>query len=203
MLQLLSALLDNPSLYIAPYVASLVPSVLTCLIGKRLGASPPDHPTAHYSLRDLAASLLSTIVSRYGDQSSTLKPRITRSCLKAFLDSHKPFGSHYGAIKGLQVVADTAGIRALVLPNLKAYDAILKQGLADETTKEQAERVVLLLLEALRSLDPVSGSASNGHPEGDQLKGRLEGAVGDVLGGRVFDTQSQALVAAVLEADLE
>lgn len=37
MLHLIASLLSNPHLHVAPYVASLVPPVLTCLIGKRLG----------------------------------------------------------------------------------------------------------------------------------------------------------------------
>ena len=199
MLQLLSALLENPSLYVAPYIASLVPSVLTCLIGKHLGNAAVDGPGAHFALRDLAASLLSSIAKKYGQSASTLKPRIARSCLKAFLDSHKPFGTHYGSVLGLQGIAGPAGVRTLILPNLKAYDLVLRPGLADEQIKDQAEMVVQVLTKALETLERDSVAAMNGHQEGEGLRARLEDAVGEVVGSRIYEMGRPNLVAAVLE----
>lgn len=201
-MELLHALLDNPSLYIAPYVAPIIPSVLTCLIGKHLGSTAVNGPLAHFALRDFSASLLSSITKKYGHSSTSLKPRIARSCLKDFLDSHKPFGTHYGAILGLQGIAGAAGIRTLVLPNLKAYDLVLKPGLADDQKKEQAERVVHALLGALSQLEHDSANASNGHPEGQALKEKLVDVVGEVLGGRIFEAGRPGLVSAVLEKDI-
>lgn len=200
-MELLHALLENPSLYIAPYIAPIIPSVLTCVIGKHLGSTAANGPVAHFALRDFSASLLSSIAKKYGQSSASLKPRIARSCLKDFLDSHKPFGSHYGAILGLQGVAGSAGIRTLILPNLKAYDLVLKPGLADDQKKEQAERVVQVLLRALEQLESDSPNVSNGHPEGQALKDRLVEAVGEVLGTRIFESGRPGLVAAALEKD--
>jgi transcription initiation factor TFIID subunit 6 len=54
-LSLVAALIDNPSLYLAPYIPALVPSVLTCRIGKHLGTPANDGgpttplPLASYS----------------------------------------------------------------------------------------------------------------------------------------------------------
>ena len=202
MRQLLSALLENPSLYVAPYVASLVPSVLTCLIGKHLGNPTTDGPGAHFALRDLAASLLSYIAKKYGQSASTLKPRIARSCLKAFLDSHKPFGTHYGSVLGLQGIAGAAGVRTLILPNLKAYDLVLKPGLADEQNREQAEMVAHVLIKALETLEKDTVPAMNGHPEGESLKTRLVDTIGEVMGSRVYDMGRPNLASAVLEKDV-
>lgn len=202
MLHLLAALLENPSLYVAPYVASIVPSVLTCLIGKHLGTTTTDGPTAHFALRDFAASLLSSIARKHGRSAATLKPRIARSCLKAFLDSHKPFGTHYGAVLGLQSIAGSAGIRTLILPNLKAYDLVLKQGLADDQKKEQAEQVVFVLMSALELLEKDAVNVTNGHPDGEDLKARLEDAIGEVMGGRVFEVGRSSLVSAALEKEM-
>lgn len=201
MLQLVTALLDNPSLYIAPYVASIVPSVLTCLIGKHLGSPDRDGPTAHFALRDFAASLLASIARKHGQSSSTLKPRIARSCLKHFLDSHKPFGTHYGAILGLQGISGSAGIRTLILPNLKAYDLVLEQGIADDQKKEQAQVVVAALMRALESLEKDAVNVMNGHPEGNELKEKLVDTIGEVLGAKVFETGRSSLISAVLEKD--
>jgi len=202
MLHLLSALLDNPSLYIDPYVASLIPPALTCLIGKHLGNTAADGPHAHFALRDLAASLLSSIAKTFGASTSTLRPRLARSCLKAFLDSHKPFGSHYGAVLGLQGVAGTAGIRSLVLSNLKAYDLVLKQGLSDDQNKDQAQMVAQALMRALESLEKDAVDSMNRHPDGQELKSRLVDTLGEVMGSKVFDTGRPTLVSAVLEKDV-
>jgi len=202
MMELLHALLDNPSLYIAPYIAPIIPSVLTCLIGKHLGSTAVNGPLAHFTLRDFSASLLASIAKKYGHSSASLKPRIARSCLKDFLDSHKPFGTHYGAILGLQGVTGTAGVRTLILPNLKAYHLVLKPGLVDEQKMDHAERVAQALFRALEQLETDSTHSSNGHPEGQALRERLVDAVGDVLGDRIFQAGRPGLIAAVLEKDL-
>ena len=200
-LTLTAALLDNPSLYLAPYVPALVPSVLTCLLAKHLGTPATDGTTTHFALREYSASLLSTIARRYGASSSTLKPRIARSCLKHFLDPHKPFGSHYGAVLGLTMIANTDGIRALILPNLKAYDAVLAEGLKDDARREQAEYVVLVLMRALELLakEPRAGGSANGHPEGEALKERLAEVVGEALARKIVDSGDQGIVGVVLD----
>jgi transcription initiation factor TFIID subunit 6 len=203
-MQLVAALLENPSLYIAPYVPSVVPSVLTCLVGKHLGSPTVDGPTTHFALRDYASSLLSSIARKYGSSSATLKPRIARSCLKHFLDSHKPFGTHYGAILGLTMIAGAAGVRSLILPNLKSYDEHLRGGLKDDAKKEQAEYVVQAIMRALDMLeqDAVGVAHTNGHPEGDALKERLSEQVGETIAGKIVESGRQTLINAVLEKDL-
>ena len=203
-MQLIAALLENPSLYIAPYVPSIVPSVLTCLIGKHLGTPNQDGRETHFSLRDYAGSLLSSIARRYGPSSSTLKPRIARSCLKHFLDSHKPFGTHYGAVLGLTMIAGADGVRTLISPNLKAYDLHLQEGLKDDGKRDQAEYVVMAIMKALDSLEQdavETGMQQNGHPEGEALRERLAEAVGEVIGQKVFESGRPGLVDAVLEKD--
>lgn len=205
-MMLISALLENPSLYVAPYVPSIVPSVLTCLIGKHLGSPSHDGPTVHFALREYSASLLSSIARKYGPSSSTLKPRIARSCLKHFLDTHKPFGTHYGAILGLTSIAGPDGVRALILPNLKHYNLHLQEGLKEDAPKrEQAEKVVDAIMRALEKLEQeavgIGGGHQNGHPEGEELRERLVEAVGEVVGERVFECGRLGLVEAVLEKD--
>lgn len=168
---LISALLDNESLYLAPYIPSLIPSVLTCLVGKRLGSPSQDGPTSHFALRDFAASLLAIIMRKYASTSTTLKPRIARSCLKHFLDSHKPLGTHYGAILGLTMVADAESVLSLILPNLRAYnDGILQDAMKDDGKREQAEHVLDAIVKGLKLLDA------------DEL---VEDSLGDVVWAKV------------------
>jgi transcription initiation factor TFIID subunit 6 len=203
-IQLLDSILANPSLYIAPYVPAMIPSVLTCLVGKHLGSTTSDGSTAHYALRDFASSLLSSISRKYGPTSSTLRPRIAKSCLKHFLDSHKPFGTHYGAVLGLTMIAGAEGVRSLIIPNLPAYDAHLRQGLRDESRREQAEHVVLAIIRAIETLEQsaVVGNQSNGHPEGAAAKERLTEILGESIATKIIEINRQSLIAAVLEKDL-
>ncbi|WPH03776.1 Transcription initiation factor TFIID subunit 6 [Acrodontium crateriforme] len=151
-MQLAAALLENPSLYMAPYIPALVPSILTCLLGKHLGTPSTDGTTAHFALRDYASSLLSSLARKYGASSSTLKPRIARSCLKHFLDTHKPFGTHYGAVLGLTMIAGSDGVRALIMPNLEAYEPFLQEGLKGDR-REQAEYVESAIKKALKLVE--------------------------------------------------
>ncbi|KAK5683097.1 histone H4-like TAF Taf6, SAGA complex subunit [Elasticomyces elasticus] len=201
-MQLIAALLENQSLFLAPYIPGIVPSVLTCLISKHLGTSAVDGVATHFALRDYSASLLSKIARQYGPSSSTLKPRIARSCLKHFLDSHKPFGTHYGAVLGLTMIAGAQGVRALILPNLKAYDMHLQEGMKDDGKREQAEYVVQAIVQALVTLQEDAVNAmSNGHPGGDALKERLVDVVGEVVGARIYGSGKQELINAVLEKE--
>jgi transcription initiation factor TFIID subunit 6 len=127
-----------------------MPSILTCLIARRLGDPTKDIAKNTYALRDFAASVLSLVLDRYAATYSTLKPRITRAFLKAFLDNQKPFTTHYGAISGLQVLGREV-VRALVLPNLKIYSEILLKPVltdmhTDASQKYDAEKVLAAIL---------------------------------------------------------
>ena len=225
MIHLASAMLENPSLYVEPYVASIVPPILTCLTGRRLGnggnvtgATPTADPLAHFALRDISASLLLTIARKYGKSSNTLKPRLARTCLRHFLDPNKLFGSHYGALIGLQGLTGTEGVRTLVLPNLKDYEGlVLKDGMAaDESKKAEAEMVVKAIMAGLESLErdsKVMLRLSNGSKKGtedgndnrDEEKrresARLADLVGEIIADRVLQTGKQTLIQAVLSSD--
>ncbi len=123
-----------------------MPSILTCLVAKRLGDPQRSTSRQTYAVRDLAASLLSLILERFCKSYSTLKPRITRALLKAYLDNKKPFTTHYGAITGLRVMGHEV-VRAIVVPNLRLYaDVLLQPALADpqrdSSERQDAEKVL-------------------------------------------------------------
>jgi len=202
MLHLVSAILENPSLYIDPYVASLVPPVLTCLIGRRLGPSITDTPPgAHFSVRDLAASLLIFIAKKYGKTSHTLKPRLARTMLKEWLDPQKPLGTHYGALMGLQGITGAEGVRTLVLPNLRAYDEVLREGMEDEGKSVDAEAVVVAIVRGLEKLEADWAGMTKAE-SGDEREKVVE-KVGEIVGGRVVELGRPRMVAAILDAGVD
>lgn len=121
-------------------------------MAKRLGENAASQD--HYALRDLSASLLGLICQRFGDVYHTLKPRITRTLLKAFLDNKKPFTTHYGAIIGLATMGKEV-IRVLIMPNIKIYELLIKDDInsAELTFKkmEATKCLEALLVYSLRS----------------------------------------------------
>ncbi|RMZ79652.1 hypothetical protein DV738_g3135, partial [Chaetothyriales sp. CBS 135597] len=213
MMHVTEALSRNRQLNLTPYVASLVPPVLTCLIGRHLGTGSGH--LDHYDLRDLAASLLKHVCEKYSKFSHGLKPRLARSCLKTFLDPSKPFGSHYGALLGLKAVGGVEVVRKLVVPNLKDFgDDLLKAALKPGSpTTAEAEKVLSAIANALQSLVDKDGTlmnginrhALNGVNESGQaeMRVKLVDKVGEVVGNRIADSGHIDLMKALLENDLE
>lgn len=195
------AMVQNKSLYVDPYVASLVPPILTCLIGRQLGGNAD--LAEQFALRDLAASLLGLIAKKYSHSSHTLKPRLARSCLKTFLDPSKPFAAHYGAIIGLHAVAGPEGVRVLILPNLPTYSNLVKDGIAEDSPRRpEAERVLAALVMALNTLREGRARLANGHTGAvtADLRERLTEKVGELIAGKIAEVDEVQLAHAILDA---
>lgn len=198
-----------------------MPPVLTCLIGKRLG--DPNvlsfNTTTHFELRDLSASLIGLICRRFGETTHTLRPRLTRTCLKAFLDPSKPPGSHYGALIGLHAIGGKESVRVLIIPNLRLFEAVIRDGLQseDELKKTESENCMKAILAVLKSLEQEKGlwiggggadvdmmDYTNGNEDsGDgipaALKMRLAAKVGELVAGEVCKMENRGLVEAILD----
>lgn len=149
-MQISLALLENTNLFVEPYINQLIPPILTCLIGRKLGSgapSPSQTTTDHFDLRDLAASILGLLCDKFGSAYQTLRPRVTKTLLKAYLDNKKALATHYGAIIGLTQMGREV-VRVLVLPNAKIYELVLKPEL--ESTNEKRQMEAKKCLDALR-----------------------------------------------------
>jgi transcription initiation factor TFIID subunit 6 len=206
MMDLTHALLENQTLFIEPYVSSIVPPILTCLIGKRLG-----DPTTfdHYALRDYAASLIRLVCRRFGESSHTLRPRLTRACLKQFLDPSKPLGTHYGSIIGLAAIGGRESVRVLILPNLKLYEKVIRPELEEDTPKKRdAEMVVEAIFSVLKKLEDEESPKVNRVKSEDGMEGMqgdeglreaLARKIGDVAAERVCRSGQKSLAKAILE----
>ncbi|KAI7833019.1 transcription initiation factor TFIID subunit 6 [Kickxella alabastrina] len=191
------AIRRNPNLFVEPYMHQLIPSLLTCLVSKRLSELPTED---HWSLRDGAAQQISEICSQFGHSYHTLQARIARTLLRAFLDPTKPLTTHYGAIVGLTKLGVSI-IRVLVLPNIKSYMSLLDAEMEkdSEQLKSDGEHCRSALLESLRCL--VASDL-----DGDLLVGltivqrsRLAEVVGETMANLVFaDRDAAKIVTAVL-----
>lgn len=201
MLQMSSALLDNPNLFIEPYVHQMLPPILTCLIAKRLGDS--DEAQDHYDLRDLAASILGIMCDRHGEAYQTLRPRLTKTLLQAYLDNKEPFTTHYGAIIGLTRMG-RAVVRLLILPNASTYELLLIPALEkpDNINKSDATKCLEALREALNTVReeelPVGKPIDLSGKSETELRETLLPRIGKLLTDHVIASQDERTMKVLL-----
>ena len=145
--------------------------------------------------------MLSSITRKYSKSSHMLKPRLARTCLKHFLDPTKPLGANYGGIIGLQAIGGPEIVRALIVPNLREYEELVKDTTDDETKKVEGEMIIKALLEALVSLEEESVGAVNGFANGHaaEIRKELGDKIGDLFAERVLELGKPRLVKAIME----
>ncbi|KAE9604924.1 putative transcription factor Hap3/NF-YB family [Lupinus albus] len=136
LMRVVNSLLQNPHIHIEPYLHQLMPSVVTCLVAKRLGTRLADD---HWELRDFTANLVASICKRFGHVYSNLQSRLTKTLLNAFLDPKKAMTQHYGAIQGLAALGPNV-VRLLLLPNLEPYIRLLEPEMVLEKQKNEMKR---------------------------------------------------------------
>jgi transcription initiation factor TFIID subunit 6 len=122
----------------------MMPVILTCVVGKQLCEDPSEN---HWYLRDKSALLLRKICSNYRTSYGTIKPRVIKTLLRAFLDPSKPLTTHYGAVVGLAALGHET-LKLMVLPHIKSYgemlDPIMKS--QDQIASNEANRIYQALL---------------------------------------------------------
>jgi transcription initiation factor TFIID subunit 6 len=205
MMELTAAVIANKSLFVDPYVASLIPPILTCLIGRHLGPQIPDNNNMKekYQLRDLAASLIGQISTKYSKSSAELQARLCRTCLKYFLDPTRTLGEHYGAIVGITSIGGAAAVSSLVLPNLKAYEYVIIKAQNERGQNDNGVHMLLAaIMRAVASLSPQDTTLANGAngANGNTEEGRqVEAFLGSIIGSRVAGSGNHGLMKAILE----
>ncbi|KAG6028723.1 hypothetical protein E4U19_001349 [Claviceps sp. Clav32 group G5] len=210
MMDLTNALIENKSLFLDPYASSLSAPALTCLMARKLGSDDGvDALRDQYELRQLAASLVGRIARKYSASNTLLRPKLTRTCLKYFLDPTKPPAVLYGAIFGLLEAGGPEAIRVLVLRNLKTFDAAILQPLKERSEGSiEYEMLVQGLVQAVASLaqnapllDAVNGMNGGGGSI-EKLSTELTDFIGPLLGRKLALSGNRALISAVLDARL-
>lgn len=130
------SLLQNPHIHIEPYLHQLMPSVVTCLVAKRIGNRLADN---HWELRDFTANLVASICKRFGHVYNNLQTRLTKTLLHAFLDPKRSMTQHYGSIQGLAALGPNM-VRLLIVPNLEPYLRLLEPEMLLEKQKNELKR---------------------------------------------------------------
>lgn len=122
MLEVIQAIISNDTIHVEPYIHQIMPCLLTPLLSKKVGT---DQHQQSYEIRDFAASLLNKICDTYSDTYYSLKPRVTRTLLKGFMDPNRSVQSWYGAILGIRGLGPDV-TRVVILGNVSAwYDGIM------------------------------------------------------------------------------
>ncbi|KAI9744212.1 MAG: hypothetical protein M1818_002364 [Claussenomyces sp. TS43310] len=197
MMELAAAMIANPTLYVDPSVNYLSASILTCVIGRRLGSGLPDELQNQYQLRDYSASLLGLVAKKYAKGSQHLKPRLARICLKSFLDPSMPLGVHYGALRALVIFAGPEAARMLIIPNLKPYESVLLKAGGEGNT--DVEMVIGAIMKGITSLSGDATIFTNGTSDDDDRTAELEAYLGPIVGKRVAALGDHALERLVLD----
>lgn len=207
MMELAEALIANPNLFLDPYASALSAPVLTCLMSRKLGGTEDGTDAIHeqYRLRELAASLLGSIAKKYGKSNAMLRPKLTRTCLKYFLDPTRTPAVLFGAISGLSAAGGPEAIKVLVLANLKSFDTGIIQPLKEKGEASTLELEVLVggILKAISTIVGGIGTtvanAMNGTTSSSDAA-ELTEFLGDTFGERVARIGNHALNKEVLDA---
>lgn len=188
MLEVISALADNKSIFLDPYVHSLMPCILTLLLAKTIGPSIKDSNDEEFTnqlksqlaVREFAAILLQHIITVYGSSYSTLRPRVTRTLLRALLDSSKPIGTHYGALLGLKNMG-TEVIKLVVVGNLKMWTNSVINEISNDFEKE------ILINAAVDTLKKLKIELNDNDDEiSDEIKETLIDRIGETLTNEIL-----------------
>jgi transcription initiation factor TFIID subunit 6 len=216
MMELAEAVIQNPNLFLDPYASALSAPVLTCLMSRKLGGSSSaltdnnndggsdNTLREQYRLRELAASLLAMIARKYGATNALLRPKLTRTCLKHFLDPTRSPAVLYGAISGVAAAGGPEAVRVLVLPNMKSFDAAVLQPLREKGEAQALELEMLVggIMKAVESLVAGTGIPTTNGVNGVDLSREAEQVsefLGPVIGQRVARLANHALNRAILE----
>lgn len=186
MLQVILALADNKTIFLDPYVHALMPCILTLLLAKRIGTlkdkDDQDSLKSQLAVREFASVLLEHIIKVYGSSYSTLRPRVTRTLLRALLDSSKPIGTHYGALLGLRNMGNEV-IKLAVIGNLKVwYKSVVEQS---DITEFEIRTLVDTTIETLRKLI-VDNSTDIDIDVPENVKEKLVDRIGEALANEVL-----------------
>ncbi|KAK3942528.1 transcription initiation factor TFIID subunit 6 [Diplogelasinospora grovesii] len=205
MMELAEAVVHNPNLFLDPYASALSAPVLTCLMSRKLGPADEGTDAVHeqYKLREMAASLLGTIAKKYSKSNALLRPKLTRTCLKHFLDPTRTPPVLFGAISGLSAAGGPEAVRILVLPNLKSFDQAILQPLREkgEASALDFEILVGAIMKAIQSI--MGGAAPlangvNGNSSSTEV-GEIIEFLGATIGQRIAQLNNHGLNRAILE----
>lgn len=142
LLKVVNAILQNTNLFIEPYLHQLMPTLLTCIIGKRLGESPE---ADHWSLREEASRLIALVCAKYGEAYPNLLPRIFKTLMKALMNEEdRKLPPKFGAIRCFSFLGKEP-IEIFVWDHLSKIGEILKKCVLESPAELDKSQAALLV----------------------------------------------------------
>lgn len=203
MMELTDALIDNENLFLDPYASPLSVPVLTCLMSKKFGTDEgADALKEQYELREMSANVLGKIAKKYSKSNIHLRSKLTRTCLKHFLDPTKPPGVLFGAVSGLSAAGGSMSVRVLLLPNLKSFDELIMLKLSEKVSQVEITMLMGAILNAIRTVEKNDIDMMNSvdNAVNENAAAELVEFLGPSIGTAVFSLQNGRLNQQVLDA---
>ncbi|KIL66785.1 hypothetical protein M378DRAFT_74702 [Amanita muscaria Koide BX008] len=179
MLDVISAILENNTLFVEPYLHQVLPPILSTLLHSSL---PPSHST---QLRTSASQTLSRLLTQHSTTYPSLSPRIMKTLLLALISSGKSRGTREGAIRGLVGVGKEAVRKGLV-------EGGGAKVVGSEYEADPVENATLIeaVMDALQVLKPttdtdMADALDTAKPADVAVAERLREVLGDLFAGRV------------------
>eukprot|EP00056_Hartaetosiga_gracilis_P022605 m.31785 g.31785 ORF g.31785 m.31785 type:complete len:434 (-) comp9733_c0_seq3:77-1378(-) len=99
-LEIFSALLKNPHVYVETYLTPIIPMVMTCVVGRRLG---PHGNNEHWDVRKRAGEVVVEMCNKYSSTYHDLQRRVLKTFYDALLDKKKSISTHYGSFLAISL----------------------------------------------------------------------------------------------------
>ncbi|KAG6817883.1 hypothetical protein H0H87_001715 [Tephrocybe sp. NHM501043] len=183
MMDVVSALLDNHTLFVEPYLHQILPPVLSTLLHSSL---PPSHAT---HLRTTASQTLSRVLTQHSTTYPSLSPRIMKTLLLALISPGKSKGTREGAIRGLVGVGKEAVRKGLVEGGgAKVVESECRNS-------DDAGPLIDSVMDALRVLQPTSDMVISLDPNNQldaEVLAQLRELLGDTFAMRVAENAAWA-----------
>ncbi|KAK7681651.1 hypothetical protein QCA50_015385 [Cerrena zonata] len=174
LLDVIGAILDNPTLFVEPYLHQLLPPILSTLLHSTL-------PTPHATyLRSTSSQILSHLLRQHSTTYPSLSPRIMKSILLGLISPGKSKGTREGAIRGLMGIGKEAIRKGLV-------ESGGAKVVGSECTYGEQSSTVESVLAALKVLHPPSTNPVPCYPDSDQLIiSQLHETLGDFFAEKIM-----------------
>lgn len=204
--KLIDSLLRNSTLFLDPYIHALMPCILTLLLAKTIGneesKANEQEEEESFIIRKISLNLLQSILKKYTNSYQSLKPRLTRTILRAMLSpsTKKSLGTQFGVLLTLNEMGNEV-IRVIFLGNVKVwFDDVVNQ-LSDQDLKHK-DKMIKEVLNLLRSLaneaklvksngkrlrDDETEERKTEEEFTDEMKDKLKLKLGDTLGEIVLN----------------
>ncbi|KAF7683998.1 Transcription initiation factor TFIID subunit 6 [Astathelohania contejeani] len=122
-LLLIQALLKNQYIFIDPYLHQILPSLLTCVVGKSI---------KEIEIRKMSSEIVKYVYEKFSSSYKTLAPRVINTLTKTWLDTDKTGEQQYGAVFCLSILSNST--IEVIKENLNKYE--IRQPIVEDLLKE-------------------------------------------------------------------